>query len=389
MNFGKPHYFAPMANPVKIGILGGGQLGRMLLQSAANYHAETHVLENDENTPAAHLCNVFHKGDIRDFDTVFNFGKQLDVITIEIENVNVEALFALEKEGVKIIPTPAALQTIKDKGLQKQFYIGNDIPTSEFVLTGNQEDLRNYISMLPAAHKMSTGGYDGKGVEILKSETDFAKAFNSPSVLERLVDIEKEIAVMVAINAAGEVAVFPPVEMVFNPVYNLVDYLVSPARITDDERRELQKTAEQVAHGLKSPGVFAVEMFIDKTGKIFVNETAPRAHNSGHQSIEGNFCSQYDMQMRVLLNLPLGNTDNIMPSLMLNLIGEEGYSGRVLYQGLSEILKMERVYVHLYGKTETKPGRKMGHVTILSNHYDDLMEKAAFIKNTLKVVSSK
>lgn len=373
--------------PLKIGILGGGQLGRMLLQSAANYHVETYVLESGHNPPASSLCHHFVSGDIRDFDTVYAFGKSVDVMTIEIENVNVEALFLLESEGVRIVPKPAVLQTIKDKGLQKQFYRDHQIPTADYILTENEEDTRLLAAYLPAAHKLRTGGYDGKGVSILQSEADMGKAFKEPSVLEKLVDIDKEIAVMVARDHKGNIAVYPPVEMVFDPKYNLVDMLVSPADITAEQTAEVQRVARQVVDALGSEGVFAVEMFIDKSGQVLVNETAPRAHNSGHQSIEGNYSSQYDMQMRVLQQLSLGSTDTILPSLMLNLIGEEGYSGPVRYQGLDEALQIKGTYIHLYGKHETKPGRKMGHVTILGENKNDLLAKARSLKSLLKVVS--
>lgn len=376
-----------MAKPLRIGILGGGQLGRMLLQSAANYHVETYALESGHNPPASSLAQHFVEGDIKDYDTVYRFGKMVDVLTIEIEHVNLEALFKLEDEGLKIYPKPSALKIIKDKGLQKQFYTDNGIPTAEFVLTTDKADLENHKAFLPAAHKLRSGGYDGKGVEIIRTEADIQKAFDEPGMLEKLVDIDKEISVIVACNEAGETAVYPPVEMVFNPKYNLVDYLVSPAQLTNEQTRTARKLAMDVMTGLQSPGIFAVEMFLDKQGNILVNETAPRAHNSGHQSIEGNYSSQYDMQMRVLQNLPLGNTETILPSLMLNLIGEGGYSGPVKYAGLTEVMKIKGAYIHLYGKHETKPGRKMGHITVLSNNRDQLLQTAEKIKNTLKVIS--
>ncbi|MCW5909037.1 MAG: 5-(carboxyamino)imidazole ribonucleotide synthase [Chitinophagales bacterium] len=376
-----------MSNPLRIGILGGGQLGRMLLQSAANYHVTTYVLEAGKNPPASALCHYFIEGDIKDYDAVYRFGKLVDVLTIEIEHVNLEALFKLEEEGLKIFPRPQALKTIKDKGLQKQFYQNNHIPTSEFHFTQHKYEINNYIDFLPAAHKLRSGGYDGKGVEIIRNADEMAKGFDAPSVLEKLVDIDKEISVIVAKNENGETAVYPPVEMVFNPKYNLVDYLISPAQLTDEQSAQAKKLALDVMNALDSPGIFAVEMFLDREGNILVNETAPRAHNSGHQSIEGNFSSQYDMQMRVLMNLPLGNTSIIYPSLMLNLIGEHGYSGAVKYEGLEEVMKMKGVYVHLYGKHETKPGRKMGHVTIVSQSRDELLQKAEMVKQKLKVVA--
>jgi 5-(carboxyamino)imidazole ribonucleotide synthase len=376
-----------MSKPLRIGILGGGQLGRMLLQAAANYHVETFVLESGNNPPASSLCHHFIEGDIRDFDAVYNFGKKVDVLTIEIENVNLEALFKLEEEGLNIIPRPNALRIIKDKGLQKDFYLTNNIPTAPFLLTETRNELSNNKIFLPAAHKIRTGGYDGKGVEILKSSDDFSKAFDVPSVLEKLVDIEKEISVITAINENGQVAVYPPVEMVFDPKYNLVDYLLSPAQITNEQSETAQQTALKVAKALNSPGIFAVEMFIDKTGQILVNETAPRAHNSGHQSIEGNFCSQYDMQMRIFQNLPLGNTDTINLSMMVNLIGEPNHSGTVKYEGVSELLKIKGAYLHLYGKNETKPGRKMGHITVTGNNLDELISTYSTVKQTVRVIA--
>ena len=376
-----------MNKPLRIGILGGGQLGRMLLQTAANYHVETFVLESGTNPPASSLCHHFVEGDIKDYDAVYQFGKLVDVLTIEIENVNLEALFKLEEEGLKIYPRPNALKIIKDKGLQKEFYKQHQIPTSAFHLINRKHELNSYFNFLPMAQKLRNGGYDGKGVEILRDETDFTKAFDAPCVIEKLVSIQKEISVMVAKNENGEVAVYPPVEMVFDPRYNLVDYLLSPAELTEAQVNLSQKIAVDVMNALESPGLFAVEMFLDTEGNILVNETAPRAHNSGHQSIEGNYCSQYEMQMRVLQNLPLGDTGSIKPSLMLNLIGEPNYSGAVKYQGTENVLKMKGVYIHLYGKHETKPGRKMGHVTILGEDKNDLLQKATFIKQELKVVS--
>jgi 5-(carboxyamino)imidazole ribonucleotide synthase len=373
--------------PLKIGILGGGQLGRMLLQAAANYNVETFVLENDPGAPASSLCHHFIEGDIRDYETVYAFGKKVDVLTIEIENVNVDALYKLQEEGLNIIPKPAVLHTIKDKGLQKDFYIKHNIPTSDHILTADRAEVWQQLDFLPVAHKLRTGGYDGKGVNLLRNASDIEDTFDAPGVLEKLVDIDKEIAVMVARNASGQVAVYPPTEMVFDPKYNLVDSLISPASISDVHSKEAQRIARLVVDALDSPGIYAVEMFLDKAGNILVNETAPRAHNSGHQSIEGNYCSQYDMQMRVLQNLPLGSTDTILPSLMLNLIGEEGHAGPVVYKGLEEALAMKGVYVHLYGKRETKPGRKMGHINILADSATELLKKAKSLKGMIRVIS--
>jgi len=373
--------------PMKVGILGGGQLGRMLLQAAANYVVETFVLENDANAPAAHLCHHFVKGDIQDFETVYNFGKNLDAVTIEIEAVNVEALEKLEAEGVKVYPKPAAIRIIKNKIIQKEFYREKEIPSPKFVITKNLADLKEHSSFLPAVHKIGMGGYDGKGVQVLRGEKDFDKAFDAPSVLEKMVDIKKEIAMIVAMNSKGETAVYPPAEMVFDHNLNLLDYQLSPAELPKNVLWKAEAIALKVVRELNSPGLFAVELFVNRDDEVFVNETAPRVHNSGHHTIEGNYSSQYDMLWRVLLGYPLGCTDAILPASIVNLIGAEGYSGDAVYEGLNEVLKMENVFVHLYGKKQTKPGRKMGHVTIISRDRTDLTYKAHKIKNTLRVIS--
>jgi 5-(carboxyamino)imidazole ribonucleotide synthase len=372
---------------MKVGILGGGQLGRMLLQAAANYIVETYVLENDEHCPAAHLCNHFVKGDIKDFDAVYNFGKGLDALTIEIEAVNVDALEKLENEGVKIYPKPSAIRIIKNKITQKEFYKTNEIPSPEFRITNNLGELNYHAAFLPAVHKLGEGGYDGKGVQILKSDKDFNKAFDAPAVLEKMVNIHKEIAIIVAMNDKGETAFFPPSEMIFDQVLNLLDYQLSPAKLSDAVLWKAEAIAIKLVKALNSAGLFAIEIFVDKNNDVLVNETAPRVHNSGHHTIEANYCSQYDMLWRIILGFPLGNTDPILPSSIVNILGGEGHNGEAKYDGLDEVLKMDNVFVHLYGKTQTKPGRKMGHVTIISKEYNELTYKAHKIKNTLKVIS--
>jgi len=372
---------------MKVGILGGGQLGRMLLQAAANYVVETFVLENDENCPAAHLCNHFIKGDIKDFDAVYNFGKQVDALTIEIESVNIEALEKLEDEGIKIYPKPSAIKIIKNKITQKDFYKSNEIPTPAYIVTGNLSELKNNKNFLPAVHKIGEGGYDGKGVQIIKAETEFDKGFNAPSVLEKMVNLKKEIAIIVAMNNKNEAAIYPPSEMIFDPVLNLLDYQISPAELPQRVLWKAEAIALKVVKELKSAGLFAIELFVDKNDDVFVNETAPRVHNSGHHTIEANYCSQYDMLWRIILNYPLGNTDPILPSSIVNLLGADGFSGEAKYEGLDEVLQMENVFVHLYGKKQTKPGRKMGHVTIINKDRTDLTYKAHKIKNILKVIS--
>lgn len=373
---------------LKAGILGGGQLGRMLLQQAINYPVLTYVMENDPHCPAAHLCHHFTLGDIQNFEDVYNFGKGLDVLTIEIESVNVEALEQLEKEGVKVYPTAAAIKTIKNKILQKQFYKQHGIPSSDFVITENKNDLAAYQEMLPAVHKLATGGYDGRGVQIIKTTSELPLGFDAPSVLEKMVHIKKEIAVMVAMNEKGDTALYPPVEMIFDQSLNLLDYQLCPANVEQEVLWKCEGIALKVVRELQSPGIFAVELFVDHNNEVFVNETAPRVHNSGHHTIEANYSSQFDMLWRVMLGYPLGNTESVMPSAIINIVGAANHTGNAVYEGLEEILKLDNVYVHLYGKAQTKPGRKMGHVTIVSNERQELIHQANRIKNTLKVVSS-
>ena len=367
----------------KIGILGGGQLGRMLLQAAANYPVETFLMEDQEDCPAAHLCHHFTKGDIKDFDAVYNFGRSLHAVTIEIENVNVAALEKLEAEGIKIYPKPSVLKIIKNKIFQKQYYQQYSIPTADFVLTNSLADMEGHIGFLPAVHKLAEGGYDGRGVQILKNKEDLGKAFNAPSVLEKLVPIHKEIAQMVAINEKGETALYPPVEMLFDPHLNLLDYQLCPAELGLQTLYKVEAIALTVARNFKSPGIFAVEMFIDKNGDVLVNETAPRVHNSGHHTIEAHYCSQFDMLWRLMLGYALGNTDAILPSIMVNIIGAQSCNGNVKYEGLEDVMKIDNAFVHIYGKKQTRPGRKMGHVTIVSKEKQDLLHKSNKVKHTL------
>jgi len=367
----------------RIGILGGGQLGRMLLQAAANYTIETFVLENDPECPAAHLCHHFVCGSIRDFDTVYHFGKGLDALTIEIENVNTDALEKLESEGVKIFPKPHVLKTIKNKIHQKEYYKRHEIPTAEFFVTQNLQELDSRKNFLPAVHKLGEGGYDGRGVQVLNDLNDIEKGFDKPAVLEKLITIHKEIAQVIAINEKGETAIYPPVEMLFDPLLNVLDYQLCPAELDQRIMWKAEAIALAVVRNFKSPGIFAVEMFTHKNGDVFVNETAPRVHNSGHHTIEANFSSQFDMLWRVMLGYPLGNTNIILPSIMVNILGAAGFDGDVQYDGLDEVLRIENAFVHLYGKKQTKPGRKMGHVTIVSPEKHDLLYKSNKVKRTL------
>lgn len=371
----------------KTGILGGGQLGRMLLQEAANYPVETYVLENDDQCPAAHLCHHFTKGDIRNYDDVYNFGKNLDTITIEIENVNIDALEQLEREGKRVYPKPSVLRTICNKALQKEYYTANQIPTADYILTKNTAELEAAKDFLPAVHKLAEGGYDGRGVQVIASENDIQKGFESVAVLEKMVTIRKEIAVLIAVGNDGETAIFPPVEMMFDKDLNQLDLQLCPAEIEERIYWKLEAIALTTVKHFNSPGIFAVEMFVTPDGDVLVNETAPRVHNSGHHTIEAHLSSQFDMLWRVALNYPLGSTDAIKNSVMVNIIGSAGQSGPARYDGLEEMLKIENAFFHIYGKKQTRPGRKMGHVTIMSNEKADLMHKANKIKHGLKVVA--
>ena len=342
----------------KVGILGGGQLGRMLLQAAANYPVETFLMENDPECPAAHLCHHFTKGDIRNFDDVYNFGKGLDSITIEIESVNEDALEKLESEGVKVFPTPSALRIIKNKIVQKQYYKQQQLPTVAFVVTQNVQELNHHQNFLPAVHKIAMGGYDGRGVQVIRRKEDISKGFDAPAVLEKMVEIQKEIAQIVAINEKGETALYPAVDMIFNKDLNLLDYQVSPADIPEKITWKIEAIAITLVKNLKSPGIFAVEFFVDRNGEVFVNETAPRVHNSGHHTIEGNYSSQFDMLWRIMLELPAGQHRSILPAAIVNLLGAEGYEGDAKYDGINEVLEMDNVFVHIYGKRKQRQAVK-------------------------------
>ena len=371
----------------KLGVLGGGQLGRMLIQAAIDFKLYISVLDPDSEAPCAQLANEFVTGSLSDFDTVYNFGKDKDLITIEIENVNIEALERLEREGKKVYPQPAVIKVIQDKRKQKEFYKKKSIPTSEFILIDKPEDLHTNSSFLPAFQKLGKAGYDGKGVQKLSDVADFGKAFTEASLLEKLVDYEKELSVIVARNESGEIVTYPVVEMVFHPTHNLVEYLFSPADITAMQEAEAKAIAIKVIDSLGMVGLLAVELFLCKDGSILVNEVAPRPHNSGHQTIKGNFTSQYEQHLRAILGLPLGSTEITSPSALVNLLGEPNCSGIAEYKGAEEALAIEGVYLHLYGKKYTKPFRKMGHVIILDRNMGNLKKKAELVKNTLKVIA--
>lgn len=378
---------AKQISELKLGILGGGQLGRMLIQQAINYNLTTLVLDPDPDAPCKNIANKFECGSITDFDTVYNFGKKADIITIEIEKVNIEALEQLEKEGKLVFPQSRVIRLIQDKGVQKQFFKENDIPTAPFQLVNSKVDLSNGNFAFPYILKQRKDGYDGKGVMKINNLSDINNAFESPSLIEELIDFDKEIAVIVSRNANGDMKTFPMVEMEFNAEANLVEFLISPSTYPDDIQHKAEKIALNIASALNITGILAVEMFVTKDGHILVNELAPRPHNSGHQTIEGNYVSQFEQHLRSIFNLPLGDTRSISNAVMINLLGEKGHDGLAKYDGLEKIMAIDGVYVHLYGKKYTKPFRKMGHITIVDQNREKAIEKARYIQQTLKVVS--
>jgi 5-(carboxyamino)imidazole ribonucleotide synthase len=369
----------------KLGVLGGGQLGRMLIQQAISWDVKVYCLDPSNEAPCKEISNGFSQGDFNDYDTVKAFGKDKDVLTIEIEHVNTKALYELEEEGVLVYPQARIIDLVKDKGAQKEFYLSHGFPTSAFSLVQNKEEAIQHFKKGGIVQKMRTGGYDGKGVQVLKSTADLQKAFDEPSVIEDLVDIEKELAVIVARNPSGEVRSFPVVDMEFNQEANLVEFLYAPASIAVEIEKEARDLAERLISELEMVGLLAVEFFLDKEGKLLINEIAPRPHNSGHHTIEGNYSSQYAQHLRAILSMHLGDTATIKPSAMLNLLGEKGFEGDVYYEGLDKALKQQGVFVHLYGKQKTKPFRKMGHVTVLGDNLSDLRKKVDEVKKVLKV----
>lgn len=368
---------------MKIGILGGGQLGRMLIQEALKYDDEWFTLDPAPDAPCAKISDQT-LGDFADYDAVLNFGQDKDVVSVEIEHVNVAALYELRNSGVKVIPSPEIIETIQQKILQKQFYLQNDIPSPDFQIIQSKSEV-NFP--LPFVQKANTGGYDGKGVQVIKTAAELENLWDVPSVLETLVDIDKELSVIIAINENGDTAHFPVTEMVADTQLNLLDFNICPAQINNSTQQQIEVIVQKFIEAAKSPGLFAIELFLDKNGIVWVNETAPRLHNSGHQSQEGNANSQFEQFYRVLKNLPLANTNSRGFSGMLNLVGEAGYSGKVVYDGLEEVLKLPQTYVHLYGKTETKPGRKMGHINVLADTREELLEKLAHVKSLVRVIS--
>ena len=368
----------------KIGVLGGGQLGRMLIQEAINLNLHIHIMDPDQNAPCASIAQTFTCAAITDFDAVMEFGKDKNLITVEIENVNIEALEMLEKSGVQVYPQPHVLKVIKDKGTQKQFYKKNGIPTSPFVIFDSAQELMNASIELPVVQKLRTGGYDGKGVQILK---DAKSSFDAPHLIENLIDFEKEISIIVARNDKGQISTFPSVECEFNPEAHLVEFLFSPAEISQEIENKAKEIAADLIEKIDMVGILAVEMFLTKSGDILVNEIAPRPHNSGHHTIECCETSQFAQHLRAILSLPLGSTALIQPGAMINLLGEKGHTGTAIYGGLSDLLDHDNVFPHLYGKEQTKPFRKMGHITITGKTLKEVKETAEKIKDIIQITA--
>lgn len=376
---------------LKLGIIAGGQLGKMLIQEASKWDIATYVLDKKSNCPAGSIASVFVKGNHLDFNSVYQFGKKVDILTYELENINIDALLKLKSEGLKIVPDPDILKIIQDKGLQKDFYSENNIPTVAYQSFKSKDEIIDAITTnhlnFPFVQKLRKGGYDGKGVAVIRGEQDLVKLLEGASIVEENVDISKEIAVVAARNEKGEIKCFPIVEMVFDSRTNIVEMLVCPSEISKEQSLKAIHIAEIIIEKLGMAGLLAVEFFVDVNGEILVNEVAPRPHNSGHHTIESVITSQFEQHLRAILNLPLGSTQIKLPAVMLNLLGEKGYEGPVRYEGLTESLAIEGVKIHLYGKKITKPNRKMGHVTVVSTILENALEKAERVKHLIKVKS--
>lgn len=372
---------------MKIGILGGGQLGRMLLQKALNYDDDFYILDPSPQASCKDICHEFVLGNFNDYQNVLDFGQNKDLLTIEIEHVNVEALFELEKQGICIIPSPKSIEIIQQKQLQKNFYQQHNIPTPDYTNVANRQDFETKHIKFPFVQKLNKGGYDGKGVQIIKNEDDMHLFWDEASVIENLVNIEKELSIIVCKNKSGEISYFPVTEMLADPELNLLDFTICPAQITEKVHNQIQEIAQKFIHSIDSEGLFAIELFLDTHGKVWVNEVAPRLHNSAHQSQEGNYNCQFEQFYRVLKNLPLACVEARGFSGMLNLVGEKNHTGKVHYEGLNHVLKLPQTYVHLYGKTTTQPGRKMGHINCLAENREHLYAKLLLIKSKIKVIT--
>lgn len=377
----------------KLGILGGGQLGKMLLTETRKFDIQTLVLDPSEEAPSRFGCHAFYRGTLLDYDTVYQFGKMVNLLTIEIENVNLDALDALEKEGLPIFPSPKTLRLIQNKGRQKDFYVENNIPTSPHLRFVDLNDLRNSLAKdeleFPFVWKCAQFGYDGNGVKIVRSAFDLMGLPDVECLAEQMVPFKNELAVIVARSVSGEVKTYPVVEMEFHPEANQVEYVICPARIDNEVAQKATEIALKVSEAFNHIGLLAVEMFQTEDDAILVNEVAPRPHNSGHYSIEASYTSQFENHLRAILNLPLGKTDSKVAGIMVNLVGEEGHSGPVIYENIEKIMAIEGVTPHIYGKRETRPFRKMGHVTIVNKNMTEARKVAEEVKNSIRVISKK
>jgi len=375
----------------KLGVLGGGQLGRMLLAETQKYDIYTAILDASPEAPCAQICNEFHIGNLLEFDAVYNFGKKVDVLTIEIEHVNIDALYQLEKEGLKIYPQPAVIEVIQHKGKQKDFFIKNSIPTSPHKRFSNKATLLSYCKenqvALPFVWKSAQFGYDGTGVKVVRTLNDLENLADTDCIIEDLIPFKNELAVIVARNASGEIKTYPVVEMEFHPEANQVEYVICPARINDSVANKAREIALNVAKSFEHVGLLAVEMFQTNDDEILVNEVAPRTHNSGHYSIEASYTSQFEQHLRTVLNLPLGNTESKLAGIMVNLVGADGFSGDVIYENIEKVLQIDGVTPHIYGKKTTKPFRKMGHVTVVDKDIHKARKTAQKVKETIRVIS--
>ena len=375
----------------RLGILGGGQLGKMLLYNTRKWDIKTYVLDSSDYAPARLACDEFVKGDLMNYQDVVDFGEKVDILTIEIENINVKALYYLKKKGVKVYPQPEIIEIIQNKSLQKEFYLKNDIPTSKFDNFSDLEDLKNAISKgdisFPFVWKASKMGYDGYGVSIMKSIKDLESIKNCDCIVEELIHFKNELSVIVARNERGETKEYPVVEMEFHPTTNQVEYVICPARISKEIEEKAKKVALDVSEKYNHIGLLAVEMFLTETGDILVNEVAPRPHNSGHLTIESSYTSQFEQHIRSILNLPLGNSDNKVSGVMVNLVGMEDHTGPVIYKNIDKILAIKGVTPHIYGKKETRPHRKMGHVSIVNENLNKARQIAEQVKSIIKVIS--
>ncbi|MBI2257410.1 MAG: 5-(carboxyamino)imidazole ribonucleotide synthase [Flavobacteriia bacterium] len=372
----------------KIGILGGGQLGRMLIQAATDFNMNIYCMDSDINSPSAFSSKGFTQGNILSYDEVLHFAEDKDIISIEIENVNVDALYELEKRGKKVFPQARVIELIQDKALQKKFYIEHNIPTSPFNVFNNRQEIIQYFQkndFRQVVQKLRKGGYDGKGVCVVNNYEKLQDIFDAPCIIEEKVKIIKEISVIVARNEKGECVSYPAVECAFNQEANLVDYLFSPAEIDEKLEEEAQELSKLIIQKLDMVGLLAVEFFIDTNNNVLVNEMAPRPHNSGHHTIECSVTSQFEQMLRAINNLPLGKTDNIQKGIMINVLGENGFNGKAHYENIEKIVEMQNVHLHLYGKEETKSYRKMGHITVCGEDLNLLKNQVKFIKETLKV----